>query len=170
VHREYMRGLGIMRNRLRKRLALESTAGYQHKILASAQIPAGFKRILGDPLRMTVYWLLEGLNDPRLVPEGLVRIWKDFVIRYGADFEKFEDFHVTSLRELADRTIEQGNKGVFSHKRSLAQVENLNSTQLRFLTEQIILAVEQDLKSESSSDLANVLMGPAEARVMGARS
>jgi hypothetical protein len=117
---------------------------------------------------MTLSWLLDGLEDHNLVPEGLIQVWKDFVIRYGSTFEKFEDFHIVSLRELADRTIEQGNAGMFSNTRTIAQVENLNTTQLRFLAEQIIYAVEQDLKSEDSENLVNVTLGPANSAAASA--
>jgi hypothetical protein len=166
-----LRALEYMRNRLRKRIEIEKAPGYQHRILSAVQIPRDFKRLYQEQFRMTLNWLLEGLEDHRGVPEGLIRIWKDFVIRYGSTFQKFEDIHIVSLRELADRTIEQGNGGQFSNTRTIAQVENLNSTGLRFLSEQIIYAVEQDLKSEKSENLSNVTLGPSsrEAASVGVR-
>jgi len=165
-----LRALEYMRNRLRKRLAIESASGYKHKLLAAVQIPRDFRRLYQEQFKMTLNWLLEGLEDRSGVPEGLIRIWKDFVVRYGSTFEKFEDMHITSLRELADRTIEQGNSGQFSSTRTIAHVENLNSTGIRFLSEQIVYAVEQDLKSETSENRVNVTIGPGggEAAVVGA--
>jgi hypothetical protein len=153
-------GLKQMRDRLRARLAIEKSPGYQHKLLATVQIPPEFKRLYREPFGMTVTWLREGLEDQRLVAEGLIRIWKDFLIRYGSTFEKFEDYHTMSLKELAERTIEQGNSGQFSHTRSMAQVEALTSAQLRSLSEQIMFSVEQDLKSDTHGDLTNVTLGP----------
>jgi radical SAM superfamily enzyme YgiQ (UPF0313 family) len=155
-----LRALEYMSNRLHKRLEIERAPGYEHKILAAVQIPRDFRRLYQEQFKITLNWLLEGLEDHSGAPEGLIRIWKDFVIRYGSTFEKFEDFHLVSLRELTDRTIEQGNSGQFSNTRTMAHVENLNTTQLRFLSEQIMYAVEQDLKSEKTENLANVTIGP----------
>jgi hypothetical protein len=108
---------------------------------------------------MTLHQLVEALEGRRLVAEGLVRVWKDFVIRYSASFEKFEDYHFASLQELLERTIEQGNSGQLSHTRSVAEVENLTSAQLRFLSEQIIFTVEQDLKSDTAGDIVHLTLG-----------
>jgi hypothetical protein len=159
VQRDYIRGLDVMKGRLRKRLAIEKAPGYEHKILATVQIPPGFKRVYREQFAITLGWLRDGLQDSRLVAEGLVLVWKDFVVRYGGTFETFEDYHISSLRELVDRTIEQGNKGLYT-PRSMAQVDNITSSQIRFLSDHVMLAVEQDLKSEHSDNLVNVTLGP----------
>jgi radical SAM superfamily enzyme YgiQ (UPF0313 family) len=169
MHRENILALDRMRLRMRKRLAIETAPGYKPKLLAAVQIPKDFKRVYRDHFVITMNWLREGLQDHRLVPEGLVRVWKDFVIRYGATFKQFEDIHMSSLKELVERTIEQGNAGQFSHTRSMAEVDNLTSFQIKTLSEQIMFSVEQDLKSEKSTDmLVNVTMGPKMAAA-GAR-
>jgi len=92
------RALDRMRRRLYKRLEIEKTPGYQHKILATVQIPRDFKKIYREHFTQTLNMLRDGLENHSLVPEGLVRVWKDFVIRFGATFEKFEDYHMTSLK------------------------------------------------------------------------
>jgi radical SAM superfamily enzyme YgiQ (UPF0313 family) len=154
------RALDRMRRRLYKRLEIEKTPGYQHKILATVQIPRDFKKIYREHFTQTLNMLRDGLDNHSLVPEGLVRVWKDFVIRFGATFEKFEDYHMTSLKELVDRTIEQGNSGQFSHTRSVGRVDNLSSIEIRQLSEMVMLTVEQDLKSDSSENVVKLQMGP----------
>jgi len=154
------RALDRMRRRLRKRLEIEKEPGYQHKILATVQIPRDFKKIYREHFTWTLNQLREGLEDHRFVAEGLVRVWKDFVIRFGATFEKFEDYHMTSLKELLDRTIEQGNTGQFSHTRSVGRVDNLSSVEVRQLSEMVMLTVEQDLKSDSSDEVIKLTLGP----------
>ena len=154
------RALDRMRRRLRKRLEIEKEPGYQHKILQTVQIPRDFKKIYKDHFSLTLNMLKEGLHDHRLVAEGLVRVWKDFIIRFGHTFEKFEDYHMTSLRELVDRTIEQGNNGEFSHTRSVARVEKLTSIEVRQMSEMVMLTVEQDLKSDSSQEVVKLALGP----------
>jgi hypothetical protein len=154
------RALDRMRRRLYKRLEIEKAPGYQHKILATVQIPRDFKKIYREHFTQTLNMLRDGLDDHSLVPEGLVRVWKDFVIRFGATFEKFEDYHMTSLKELVDRTIEQGNSGQFSHTRSVGRVDNLSSIEIRQLSEMVMLTVEQDLKSDNSENVVKLQMGP----------
>jgi radical SAM superfamily enzyme YgiQ (UPF0313 family) len=154
------RALDRMRRRLYKRLEIEKAPGYQHKILATVQIPRDFKKIYREHFTQTLNMLRDGLEKHSLVAEGLVRVWKDFVIRFGATFEKFEDYHMTSLKELVDRTIEQGNSGQFSHTRSVGRVDNLSSIEIRQLSEMVMLTVEQDLKSDSSENVVKLQMGP----------
>ncbi|MBV9505652.1 MAG: hypothetical protein JO323_11685, partial [Acidobacteriia bacterium] len=157
------RALDRMRRRLRKRLEIEKAPGYRHTILAAVQIPPNFKKLYREHFTVTLNWLREGLADHRLTAEGLVRVWKDFVIRFGATFEKFEDYHMTSLRELVDRTIEQANEGQFSHTRSVARVDkNLSSIEIRQLSEMVMLTVEQDLKSDHSDDVVKLTLGPGQ--------
>jgi radical SAM superfamily enzyme YgiQ (UPF0313 family) len=156
------RALDRMRRRLSRRLEIEKAPGYEHRILAAVQIPRDFKKIYREHFTITLNWLREGLKDHRLVAEGLVRVWKDFVIRFGATFEKFEDYHMTSLRELVDRTIEQGNDGQFSHTRSVARVDNLSSIEIRQMSEMVMLTVEQDLKSEHSEEVIKLTLGPGQ--------
>jgi len=67
---------------------------------------------------------------------------------------------MTSLKELVDRTIEQGNSGQFSHTRSVGRVDNLSSIEIRQLSEMVMLTVEQDLKSDSSENVVKLQMGP----------
>jgi radical SAM superfamily enzyme YgiQ (UPF0313 family) len=154
------RALDRMRRRLYRRLEIEKAPGYQHRILATVQIPRDFKKIYREHFTLTLNMLRDGLEHHSLVPEGLVRVWKDFVIRFGATFEKFEDYHMTSLKELVDRTIEQGNSGQFSHTRSVGRVDNLSSIEIRQLSEMVMLTVEQDLKSDSSESVVKLQMGP----------
>jgi radical SAM superfamily enzyme YgiQ (UPF0313 family) len=158
------RALDRMRRRLRRRLEIEKTPGYEHRILATIQIPKDFKRIYKEQFTWTLNLLRDGIEDHRLVPEGLVRVWKDFVTRFGATFEKFEDYHMTSLHELVDRSIEQANTGQFSHTRSVGRVDNLSSIEIRQLSEMVMLTVEQDLKSEThSEDIVKLTLGPSPA-------
>jgi hypothetical protein len=161
LHAENIRGVDQMRRRIERRIEIERSPGYQHRTLAAVQIPPDFKRIYREQFRVTLEWLRDGLADRRLVAEGLVRVWKDFVIRYGATFRRFEDYHLSSLKELVERTIEQGNAGQFSHTRSLAEVDHLTSFQIRQLSDQIMFSVEQDLKSETPDNLIQVTLGPA---------
>jgi hypothetical protein len=149
MHSENIRGAERQRARVLKRMEIEKSPGYRHKYLAAVQIPPEFKRVYKEQFGVTLQWLREGLDDHGLVAEGLVRVWKDFVIRYGATFKEFADYHIVSLKELVERTIEQGNGGQFSHTRSMAGVDNRTSFQIHLLSEQIMFSVEQDLKMKN---------------------
>ncbi len=146
------------------RIALESSPGYEPVIIRTLpRVPPGFKNMMHrDAFPATYRWIVEGIHESSAVPEALIRVWKDFLIRWGESFEKFEDFHLEHLRELCDRTIEQGNAGEFSNARINAQVDGLSAGQLRRLAGEVLVSVEQDLRGVPQSESVAIGAGTQE--------
>ena len=150
----YVRNLPTLVSTFEKRIALESSPGYEPVIIRTLpRVPPGFKNMMHrDAFPSTYRWILEGLDESSAVPEALIRVWKDFLIRWGETFEKFEDYHHEHLRELCDRTIELGNAGEFSNARINAEVDGLSAGQLRRLAGEVLVSVEQDLRGVPPSE------------------
>jgi hypothetical protein len=134
---------------LDRRVVIESAPGYKHEIAKTAtRIPPNFREIMQwEAFPRTYEWLRDGLTDKGLVAEGLVQVWKSFVIRWGeTDFTAFEDYHMEHLRELCNRSIELGNAGDLGRSQVNAQVDGITSVQLRRLAGEVLVSVEQDLR------------------------
>ncbi|MFQ5490634.1 MAG: radical SAM protein, partial [Phycisphaerae bacterium] len=144
---------------LQERIDVEASDSFKPEIIhTSPPIPAGFKEALQWKAFPTSYELLtKGLKDTADLPEGLIRVWKSFLIRWHASFESFEDFHFEHLRELCDRTIEEANTGQFERSHVLADTDGLSGVQLRRLANEVLVSVEQDLRGvEVNVDLVPV--------------
>ena len=144
----YARNLPTLVKAFHDRIELESSPAYRPKVIRTLpRIPPNFKALVHrGAFPQTYHAVLDGLHDARLVPEALIRVWKDFLIRWGETFTNFEDYHDQHLRELCDRYIEQGNAGQFSDAQVNARVDGLNDQQLRRLAGEILVSVEQDLR------------------------
>ncbi len=143
------------------RIEVESSPDFVPQILRTPPpIPPGFKTLVHkEAFPKTYDWLLAGLADRRLVAEGLLQVWKSFVIRWGAtDFTGFEDYHLEHLRELCTRTIELGNSGQLGAARVNAEVDGLSGVQLRRLAGEILVSVEQDLRGVSEASVVPLVV------------
>ena len=138
---------------LHERIAVESAPQYRPEIVRNLpSIPTGFKEaVQWEAFPKTYHLLREGLREKRLVTEGLIRVWKDFLIRWAPVFEGFEDFHHEHLRELCERAIEQGNAGQFTNAIVNAETDGLTGVQLRRLAGEVLVSVEQDLRGISGT-------------------
>lgn len=133
---------------LEERIKIESAPGYEPPIVEKLPpIPKGFKLLMQKEAFPTTYERIRaGLEDPAHTTEALIRVWKDFLIRWGETFEGFEDYHHEHLRELCDRYIEQGNSGAFAGSRIFADTADLGGVLLRRLAGEVLVSVEQDLR------------------------
>jgi radical SAM superfamily enzyme YgiQ (UPF0313 family) len=143
-----------LKERIQKTIDTESAPGYTYDILRTLPpIPAELKKVHREVFPTSYDWLVSGLTDVKLVPEGLIRVWKDFVVRWGPTFQKFEDYHHEHLRELCSRVVEQGNAGRFANSRAFAQTDGLTGVQIRRLADEVLFSVEQDLRGGPSPQL-----------------
>ncbi len=60
------------------------------------------------------------------------------------------------------------NNHAFGNSRSFAQSEGLTSGQIRRLSDEVMFAVEQDLKGHKPEELVNLTIGPRPASLQGA--
>jgi hypothetical protein len=93
-----------------------------------------------------------GLKDKTRTDEALIKVFTDFIVRWGQtfDFDKqFEDFHRTFLFEIADRTIEKENKPLTDESVVLLQdsAEELSDFKNNRLADDILRYVGQELRS-----------------------
>lgn len=157
-------GLENLSRVLQERIDLELREDYRPRIVRTMPpVPPRFKNsIQWDAFPTTYHRLMAELNDRSLVTEGLIRVWKSFLIRWGESFERIEDYHHEYLRELCDRTIEEGNTGQFSEARINADVEGLSRGQLRRLAGEVLVSVEQDLRGVPPSETVAIGAGTHE--------
>jgi radical SAM superfamily enzyme YgiQ (UPF0313 family) len=157
----YARNLPTLVRTFQDRIDLESSPGYEPRVIRTLpRIPTNFKNTVHrDAFPRTYRAVVAGLGDTRLVPEALIRVWKDFLIRWGETFTTFEDYHYEHLRELCDRSIEQGNAGQFSDAQVNAAVDGLTDQQLRRLAGEVLVSVEQDLRGVPQEDRVSFAAG-----------
>ncbi len=156
-----------LRERIQKTIDRETAPGYTYDVLRTMPpIPDELKKAHREVFPSTYRQVIAGLSDQRLVPEGLIRVWKDFVIRWGPVFSKFEDYHHEHLRELCDRVVEQGNAGRFANTRAFAELDGLNGVQIRRLADEVLFSVEQDLRGTSAPIAAvSLTIGGAQSQL-----
>lgn len=146
-------GLPRVIQSLDERIELESRPDYKLRIDRSTpRVPVGFKQaIQWEAFPETYQRLRDGLQDERRVIEGLIRVWKGFLIRWAPTFETLEDYHREHLRELCDRTVEEGNRGDFDGAGAEAVVHGSAGSDLRRLAGEVLVSVEQDLRGVSGT-------------------
>jgi hypothetical protein len=95
-----------------------------------------------------------GLKDKTRIDEALIKIFTDFIVRWGQSFdfdnlnsaEQFEDFHRTFLFEIADRTIAKENSAVSDKAVFHEQSQEIPDIKKSQITAEILKAVEQELR------------------------
>jgi hypothetical protein len=122
-------------------------------------VPDGFQSALRGKIPMIFDRLSAEMTHQPDVPEAIVAVLKDFLIRWGSTFERFEDYHDVYLHELCDRHVQRFNTGngvPVSHngngrlngpplKRDLVQ-------SAKFLSA-VLVAVEQEMRGQVRSML-----------------
>jgi radical SAM superfamily enzyme YgiQ (UPF0313 family) len=145
---------------IHRQIELEASEEFRPRPKSAVQLPPNFKKVCKDEFVKTFHQLHAGMTDRSLMAEGLIRVWRDFVTKWGASFTQFEDYQLEHLRELCNKTIEQANNRMFANTRSFALTEDLTSGQIRRLSDEVMFAVEQDLKGSKPEDLVNLTIGP----------
>ena len=72
---------------------------------SAGMIPAQFHKSVGKAMPLLYDRLSREIRYAPGVPEAMVDVLKDFLIRWGGSFEDFEPHHFTYLNELCDRHV-----------------------------------------------------------------
>ena len=102
------------------------------------------------------------LIDKSRIHDALVEVTYDFLARWGATFEQFEEHHRTFMLEICDRTIANENNRVQDSTGGLLVMEDVPSEladltpgqvviQQNRLAIEVLRAVEQEMRREPSS-------------------
>ena len=124
---------------------------------SAGMIPNGFRSAVREVIPQLFDRLQSEIAYKAGVPEALVAVFKDFLIRWGATFRQFEDYHLVYLNELCDRHIERWNgrtpgetPGGDGENGSSLDRRHVQSA--RFITAMLV-GVEQELRGETKSRL-----------------
>jgi radical SAM superfamily enzyme YgiQ (UPF0313 family) len=114
-------------------------------------IPADFEKTVAKVMPVIYDRLVAGMQYKPGVQEAFVAIMKDFLIRWGREFQGFEDYHMVYIHELCDRHIERWNKkfeegdGKFAD--NVLSLTRDQSGHFKFIRE-VLTATDQDLRGE----------------------
>lgn len=97
---------------LDKQIALEeSTSSLEPYIDKSPiLISDGFREEYRKVFPEIYQRVLDGLFDKSLLPEALIEVFTDFLMRFGDTFEEMEEHHRVALHEIAEHTIASKNR------------------------------------------------------------
>jgi hypothetical protein len=117
---------------------------------SAGMIPAEFHKSVGKAMPLLYDRLSREMVYAPGVPEAMVDVLKDFLVRWGGNFEEFEPHHLTYLNELCDRHVERWNERVGENPPG-AQGEPLTAERARsvIFTKGLLVAVEQELRGTS---------------------
>jgi len=129
-----------------KQIELESAPGYQLKfaesfVVISEEFKNSYKKVFPGIYERTE----RGLSDPNRLEEILIRIFTDFLSRWGANLMRFEDHHIADLEATCDSVVAEDNR--HSH-RGLVMLSppSTNDFRISKLPEEILHSVEQELR------------------------
>ena len=118
---------------------------------SAGMIPEEFHAAAGDIIPMVYGRLNSEIEHKPVIPEIIVAVLTDFLIRWGSGFTQLEDYHQAYLSELCDRHIERLNgkddlgAGTGDGRGSVLTLERARSA--RFVRE-VLVSVEQALRGE----------------------
>lgn len=116
-------------------------------------IPETFRSRVKEVMPPLYDRIAEAIHYKPGIPEAIVSVFKDFLIRWGKGFEDFEDYHHTYLNELCDRHTERWNaegRRSASDTDAGAVLSRRDAESKRFITE-VLVSVEQDLRGHVRS-------------------
>lgn len=137
---------GQMIEKVHKQIELETSGAFMLEIdQTNIFIPESFEDFYKEifpEIHKKVY--LE-LKDRTRTDEALIRIFADFLIRWGQTSEQFEDYHKSFLFEIADRTIAKENSvcQAVVEEQSEEEIPNIKKSRLAY---EILKVVEQELR------------------------
>lgn len=123
---------------------------------SAGMIPEDFQAALRGVI-LTIYDRFAAeLNHQPDLPEAIVAVVKDFLIRWGPSFQQFEDYHMVYVHELCDRHVQrfnskniQGSQNDSGHVgKSGPRREQVQSA--KFLSA-VLVAVEQEMRGQIRS-------------------
>ena len=120
---------------------------------SAGMIPKNFKTAVREVMPVLYDRLASEMSYKAGVSEAMVAVFKDFLIRWGASFERFEDYHNIYLSELCDRHIERwngnGKRAVDGNGNGTAPTRDEVQT-ARFIGA-VLVGVEQELRGEAKA-------------------
>ncbi|MBI1927573.1 radical SAM protein [Candidatus Poribacteria bacterium] len=138
-----------LRAALDKQIALESSIPSYEPYIDKRPIfiPDSFQEAYRKVFPEIYQRVLDGLIDKSLLPEALIEVFTDFVMRWGETFEGMEDHHQVALQEIADRTIAAKNRtpGLQKVAHPGEDVSDTR-TQMNQLRIEVLKSVERDLR------------------------
>ncbi|MDX1500775.1 MAG: radical SAM protein [Thermoanaerobaculia bacterium] len=95
---------------LAHQIELESSGSYEPTALSfKAPVPLAFRRELRSLLPPVYRRLHRNLDDPDQLHPAITRVFVDFLVRWGAEFDKPEEYHLEFLNELSDKVCAEIN-------------------------------------------------------------
>jgi hypothetical protein len=122
---------------------------------SAGMIPAQFHKSIGRAMPLLFDRLSREIHYPPGVPEAMVDVLKDFLIRWGGNFEDFEAHHFTYLNELCDRHVERWNEKVIAIPAG-TPVDPLTAERAKSIPfmRGLLVAVEQELRGSAPAEIA----------------
>jgi radical SAM superfamily enzyme YgiQ (UPF0313 family) len=122
---------------------------------SAGMIPPQFHKSIGKAMPLLYDRLSREIRYAPGVPEAMVGVLKDFLIRWGGNFDDFEPHHFTYLNELCDRHVERWNEKVVALPPG-AQPDPLTPERARSIPfmRGLLVAVEQELRGTAPAAVA----------------
>ncbi len=126
---------------------------------SAGMVPDGFQGALRSVMPAIFDRFAAEMHHQPDVPEAIVAVLKDFLIRWGPTFQQFEDYHMVYVHELCDRHVQRfngnngsvqnangnGHGGSNGHGLKREQVQSA-----KFLSA-VLVAVEQEMRGQVRS-------------------
>jgi hypothetical protein len=121
---------------------------------SAGMVPKGFQSALRGVMPTIFERLAAGMAHSSDIPEAIVALLKDFLIRWGPTFERFEDYHMVYISELCDRHIERFNRNSGTANNSNGCGLQRDVAQSSKFLSAVLVAVEQEMRGEARSTLS----------------
>lgn len=82
---------------------------------SAGMIPENFQSALRGVMPAIYDRFAAEMKHPNDMPEAVVAVLKDFLIRWGPTFKQFEDYHMVYIHELCDRHVQRFNHALHGH-------------------------------------------------------
>ncbi len=124
---------------------------------SAGMVPDGFQSALRAVMPTIFDRFAAEMHHQPDVPEAIVAVLKDFLIRWGSSFERFEDYHLVYIQELCDRHVQRfnGNNGAVQNgsgsSRPDGSILRREQTQSAKFLSAVLVAVEQEMRGQVRS-------------------
>jgi radical SAM superfamily enzyme YgiQ (UPF0313 family) len=146
-HAKYRESLEKLLPQLNRQIELESSGTLtfdldNSPILVPKTFRESYNKIFSDVYRR----IYTNLMDKRRVPEALVEVFVDFLVRWGENFTQAEAYHYSFLNEICDRTCAKFN-GQLPQEFMPVELYDISIPEVKGirLSDDILKSVEQEL-------------------------
>lgn len=145
------------------RRQIEKTKSGQLKLApdpSAGMIPENFQVALRTVMPAIYDRFASEMHHAPDMPEAIVALLKDFLIRWGPSFKQFEDYHMVYIHELCDRHVARfnGRNGVAMNGNGRQNGTGVKREQVqsaKFLSA-VLVAVEQEMRGQVRSSLGDL--------------